>query len=48
MGVDPYVDPAIEALSGTIGRYINAAGLITLLYDTIITMNEEVSGQLLL
>ena len=47
MTVDDYHPPtnlATEAWSGTVARYVAVAGLVVLLYDHILTMNEEVSA----
>lgn len=39
------LDPTTEAQNGIITRYVAGMGLVILLYDIIITMQQEVRGQ---
>ena len=41
----PLADPTTEARNGIITRYVAGMGLVILLYDLIITMQEEVRRQ---
>ena len=38
------VDPTTEIQNGIITRYVVGVGLVILLYDLILTMQKEVSG----
>jgi len=40
----PLVDPITEIQNGMITRYVAGVSLVILLYDLIITMKAEVSG----
>ena len=40
----PLVDPTTEVQNGMITRYVVGVALVILLYDLIITMQTEVSG----